>query len=99
MSQVFAFLNLKHAVKLVNLQEICVLVGVILHYIYLAAFMWMVIEGHHLYLKVIRVFDTGFDYSRIYLIVGYGIPLLIVVITGIVTASLQDTGYANDELS
>ncbi|XP_059482113.1 adhesion G protein-coupled receptor L2-like isoform X2 [Neocloeon triangulifer] len=79
-------------------QEVCVGVAVTLHYVFLAAFMWMAVEGHHLYRLVVRVFDTGRDMSRIYLCVGYGTPILIVAITCIVTGSLQDTGYANDEL-
>jgi len=76
----------------------CVAIGVVLHYVYLAAFVWMAIEGHHLYRLVVNVFDSGRNFSRIYLIVGYGAPLIIVATTGIITASLQDTGYANDEL-
>jgi 7 transmembrane receptor (Secretin family) len=81
-----------------HFQEICVLVGLILHYIFMAAFVWMAVEGHHLYLKLVKVFDSGISYSRIYLITGYGLPLVIVAVTGLVTECLQDRGYANHDL-
>jgi len=83
----------------IYLQEVCVAVAVALHYVFLAAFMWMAVEGHHLYRLVVRVFDSGRDLSRIYLAVGYGSPVALVAITCTVTAALQDSGYANDELS
>ncbi|CAB3386978.1 Hypothetical predicted protein [Cloeon dipterum] len=79
-------------------QEVCVGVAIFLHYIFLAAFMWMAVEGHLLYRMVVRVFDSGRDFSMIYLCSSYGIPLLVVSITCAITASLQDYGYANDEL-
>lgn len=76
----------------------CIGVGVALHYVFLAAFMWMAVEGHHLYRLVVRVFDSGRDLSRIYLAMGYGTPVIVVAITCIITAILNDAGYANDEL-
>ncbi|CAB3360152.1 Hypothetical predicted protein [Cloeon dipterum] len=79
-------------------QEVCVGVAISLHYIFLAAFVWMAVEGHHLYRLVVRVFDSGRDLSKIYLCLGYGIPVIIVGITVAVTVCLQDHGYANDEL-
>jgi 7 transmembrane receptor (Secretin family) len=60
--------------------------------------MWMTIEGHHLYCMLVKVFHSGRDFTRIYLALGYGVPAIVVAITGIVTASLQDTGYGNDEM-
>ncbi|XP_065332848.1 adhesion G protein-coupled receptor E5-like [Cloeon dipterum] len=79
-------------------QGVCVVVAVCFHYIFLAAFMWMAVEGHHLYRMVVRVFDSGRDFSKIYIYSGYGVPLVIVGITCTITTSLQDNGYANDEL-
>jgi hypothetical protein len=76
----------------------CVLVGLVLHYIFIAAFVWMAVEGHHLYLKLVKIFDGGRSYSRIYLIIGYGVPFLIVAVTAIVSFCLQDFGYANHDL-
>lgn len=76
----------------------CVFIGVVLHYVFLAAFMWMTIEGHHLYHMLVKVFHSGRDFTRIYFTLGYGVPAIIVAITGIVTACLQDTGYGNDDM-
>jgi 7 transmembrane receptor (Secretin family) len=47
---------------------------------------------------LVKVFHSGRDFTRIYLALGYGVPAIVVAITGIVTASLQDTGYGNDEM-
>jgi G protein-coupled receptor 133 len=77
---------------------VCIAVGVVLHYIFLAAFMWMAVEGHHLYRLVIRVFDSGRDLFRIYLIVAYGIPLIIVGVTGIIALTSADKVYGADGL-
>jgi hypothetical protein len=76
----------------------CVLVGLVLHYIFMAAFVWMAVEGHHLYLKLVQVFDSGRSYTCMYLIIGYGVPFVVVAVTGIVTVCLQDFGYANHDL-
>jgi hypothetical protein len=69
-----------------------------LHYLFLAAFCWMTIEGHHLYRMVVRVFDTGRDFRCWYLTVGYGVPALIVVLTIIVAIWRDEKAYGRDEL-
>ncbi|CAB3367912.1 Hypothetical predicted protein [Cloeon dipterum] len=76
----------------------CEEAAICLHYVFIAAFMWMVIEGHHLYRMLISVFDSGRDFSTIYICLAYGIPLVIVVVTCIITAIFSDNGYADDEL-
>ena len=40
------------------LQSGCVLVAVLLHYLYLASFGWMVLEGVFLYIMIVEVFST-----------------------------------------
>ncbi|KAF4531000.1 hypothetical protein B566_EDAN009744 [Ephemera danica] len=77
---------------------VCIAVGVVLHYVFLAAFMWMAVEGHHLYRLVIRVFDSGKDMSRLYLIVAYGTPAIIVGVTGILALASTDKVYGADGL-
>ncbi|XP_046897898.1 adhesion G-protein coupled receptor G5-like isoform X3 [Hypomesus transpacificus] len=61
----------------------CIYVGLLLHYSLLATFSWMAIEGFHLYLLLVRVFDI---YIRRYMLklclVGWGVPTLVVVIYG-----------------
>jgi hypothetical protein len=79
-------------------QELCIAVGVILHYIFLAAFMWMAIEGHHLYRLVLRVFDTGRDLSKLYIVTAYGTPAIIVGVTGTIALTTNDPVYGNDDM-
>lgn len=80
------------------LQELCIAVGVLLHYMFLAAFMWMAVEGHHLYRLVLRVFDTGRDLSKIYIIIAYGTPVIIVGVTGIIALTTKEPVYGNDDM-
>ena len=42
----------------VSLQVLCEIIAVFLHYFFLTAFTWMLVEGLHLYLKVVQVFRT-----------------------------------------
>lgn len=39
-------------------QSVCVLVAVLLHYLYLASFGWMLLEGVFLYIMIVEVFST-----------------------------------------
>ncbi|XP_078493252.1 uncharacterized protein LOC101242091 [Ciona intestinalis] len=59
----------------------CVAVSVLLHYFLLSALTWMGLEALNMYIALIRVFNT---YYRKYILkmslVGWGVPLIIVVI-------------------
>ncbi|XP_062327963.1 adhesion G-protein coupled receptor G5-like isoform X2 [Osmerus eperlanus] len=63
--------------------RVCEALGLLLHYSLLATFSWMAIEGFHLYLLLVRVFNI---YIRRYLLklclVGWGVPTVVVVIYG-----------------
>ncbi|XP_026234874.1 adhesion G-protein coupled receptor G1-like [Anabas testudineus] len=62
----------------------CRALGLILHWSLLASISWMALEGFHLYLLLVRVFNI---YVRRYLLklslVGWGVPTLTAVICGI----------------
>ena len=54
----------------------------LLHYVLLVSFMWIFIEGIHLYRltkNAFEVFTT--DWMRYYILLAYGGPLVIVVVT------------------
>jgi len=56
--------------------------GILLHYVLLVSFMWIFIEGIHLYLltkNAIKVYTT--NWMRYYALLAYGGPLAIVGIT------------------
>lgn len=60
---------------------LCFYMALVLHYSLLATFTWMALEGFHLYLLLVRVFNI---YIRKYLLklclVGWGVPAAIVSI-------------------
>ncbi|XP_034535401.1 adhesion G protein-coupled receptor G3-like isoform X2 [Notolabrus celidotus] len=63
---------------------VCHGLGVVLHWSLLTTFTWMALEGFHLYLLLVRVFNI---YVRRYLLklslVGWGLPTLIALVCGI----------------
>ncbi|XP_006993132.3 adhesion G protein-coupled receptor E5 isoform X3 [Peromyscus maniculatus bairdii] len=70
----------------------CQMVAMLLHYLFLAAFCWMALEGVELYFLVVRVFQ-GQGLSTLWrCLIGYGVPLLIVAISA---ASRMD-GYGHE---
>ena len=46
---------------------VCTFVAVMLHYFYLVAFGWMMLEGVYLYLMVVKVFNTVIKMKLYYL--------------------------------
>ena len=63
-----------------------------LHYFFLAVFTWMLLEGVQLYRMVVMVFNATMRPLYLYL-TGYGTPLVIVVISAIISPS----GYGTDQ--
>ncbi|XP_057372837.1 adhesion G protein-coupled receptor L3-like isoform X2 [Daphnia carinata] len=61
--------------------DLCLSIAVFLHLFFLCAFSWMFIEGLYMWLLLVKVFPgTGLKRWQYYLI-GYGLPVLVVVIT------------------
>ncbi|XP_074663101.1 adhesion G-protein coupled receptor G6-like isoform X2 [Tubulanus polymorphus] len=70
---------------------LCKIAAVLLHYFLLSSFTWMLIEAFYMYLALIKVFQPYFN--RILLkfsLVGWGLPLIIVIIT--MAVSFQSYG-------
>ncbi|XP_014911616.1 adhesion G-protein coupled receptor G2-like [Poecilia latipinna] len=69
--------------------ELCLYVALLLHYSLLASFTWMALEGFHLYLLLVKVFNV---YVRRYLlklsVVGWGLPAVIVSVVVIIDKNL-----------
>ncbi|XP_036897530.1 LOW QUALITY PROTEIN: adhesion G protein-coupled receptor G3 [Sturnira hondurensis] len=75
------FINLEHDPKLSSVT--CWARGAIFHYFLLCVFTWMGLEAFHLYLLIIRVFNTYFRHYFLKLsLVGWGLPALMVIGTG-----------------
>ncbi|XP_058135928.1 adhesion G protein-coupled receptor G3 [Dasypus novemcinctus] len=61
----------------------CWVRGAVFHYFLLCTFTWMGLEAFHLYLLVIRVFNTYFrHYFLRTSLLGWGLPALMVISTG-----------------
>ncbi|XP_064390034.1 adhesion G protein-coupled receptor L3-like [Halichondria panicea] len=67
----------------------CVFVAVWLHYFFLASFSWMLCEGIMLYLMLVVVFSKLSEKWWFFLLVGYGLPVIPVVIT----VAVSTAGY------
>ncbi|XP_069783227.1 adhesion G protein-coupled receptor E1-like isoform X5 [Narcine bancroftii] len=74
-------------------KAICGAIAGILHYLFLACFMWMLLEGFQLYLMVVKVFQAQSLQGMYTYPVAYGIPALIVI----VSAAVYPQGYGTRE--
>lgn len=61
-------------------QHICFGVSVAMFYTYLASFFWMLVEGIHVYLMIIKVFKSSRQ-MRVYMVIGWVLPAIIVTLT------------------
>ena len=55
----------------VLLQKLCSAMAVIQHLTHIAIFSWMLVEGIHLYIKLVKVFSVKKLYVT-YIIIGWG---------------------------
>ncbi|XP_039108282.1 adhesion G protein-coupled receptor E2 isoform X2 [Hyaena hyaena] len=74
------------AINQTKIKVLCAIIAGALHYLYLASFTWMLLEGLHLFLTARNL--TVVNYSgvnrfmkRLMFPVGYGVPVLIVAIS------------------
>ncbi|XP_028316297.1 adhesion G-protein coupled receptor G4 isoform X2 [Gouania willdenowi] len=59
--------------------DLCIATAATLHYFLLASFTWMGLEAVHMYLALVKVFNTYIpSYILKFCAVGWGVPLLIV---------------------
>uniref|UniRef100_A0A8C5X260 Adhesion G-protein coupled receptor G2 n=1 Tax=Malurus cyaneus samueli TaxID=2593467 RepID=A0A8C5X260_9PASS len=66
-------------IALYDTRGLCIAVAVLLHYFLLVSFTWMGLEAFHMYLALVKVFNT---YVRKYIlkfcVVGWGLPAVVV---------------------
>ncbi|XP_058246386.1 adhesion G-protein coupled receptor D1 isoform X3 [Hemibagrus wyckioides] len=68
----------------------CKVMAVLLHFFFLCAFAWMLVEGLHLYSMVIKVFGSEGSKHFYYYGIGWGSPVVICVVS--ITSSLSSYG-------
>ncbi|NXO68979.1 AGRD1 protein, partial [Phainopepla nitens] len=72
----------------------CKILAILLHFFFLSAFAWMLVEGFHLYSMVIKVFGSEESKHLYYYGIGWGCPLVICVIAA--TSSLDSYGESGN---
>ncbi|XP_062920840.1 adhesion G protein-coupled receptor L2 isoform X9 [Mobula hypostoma] len=65
-------------VNKVNYQIACSIFAGVLHFFFLAAFIWMCLEGVQLYLMLVEVFESEYSRKKYFYLCGYLIPAIIV---------------------
>ncbi|KAM4041383.1 adhesion G-protein coupled receptor G6 isoform 2-T2 [Anomaloglossus baeobatrachus] len=75
-----------------DINELCIAVAALLHFFLLASFTWMGLEAVHMYIALVKVFNT---YIRRYIlkfcIIGWGIPAVVVAI--VLASTYKDSAY------
>ncbi|KAL3994676.1 7 transmembrane receptor (Secretin family) protein [Acanthocheilonema viteae] len=74
-------------------KTVCRAIAVALHYFFLAAFCWMLLEGYQLYLMLVQVFEDEEGKTIVYCLFAYGFPAVIVA----VTAGVAWSNYSTDQ--
>ncbi|XP_049729389.1 adhesion G-protein coupled receptor G2 isoform X3 [Elephas maximus indicus] len=73
-------------IALYNMRGLCISVAVFLHYFLLVSFTWMGLEAFHMYLALVKVFNT---YIRKYIlkfcIVAWGLPAVVVAVVLVIS--------------
>uniref|UniRef100_A0A7N6AHR0 Adhesion G protein-coupled receptor D1 n=1 Tax=Anabas testudineus TaxID=64144 RepID=A0A7N6AHR0_ANATE len=72
----------------------CKIMAVLLHFFFLSAFAWMLVEGLHLYSMVVKVFGSENSKHIYYYGIGWGCPLLICVVS--ITSALDSYGKVDN---
>ncbi|XP_075390732.1 adhesion G-protein coupled receptor D1 [Tenrec ecaudatus] len=72
----------------------CRALAVLLHYFFLSAFAWMLVEGLHLYSMVIKVFGSEDSKHLYYYGIGWGSPLVVCIIS--MSSAIDSYGSSNN---
>lgn len=75
-------------------QIACPIFAGLLHYFFLAAFSWMCLEGIHLYLMLVEVFESEYSRKKYYYLGGYCFPALVVGIAAAIDYRSYGTNKA-----
>eukprot|EP00058_Branchiostoma_floridae_P027783 XP_002613274.1 hypothetical protein BRAFLDRAFT_68239 [Branchiostoma floridae] len=65
-------------------QVVCDVIAIVLHYLFLAVFTWMCVEGVELYVLLVKVFNLKMNRLLYYHLVGYGAPAVVVGISVVI---------------
>ncbi|XP_064626823.1 adhesion G protein-coupled receptor L2-like isoform X4 [Lineus longissimus] len=71
---------------------LCSVIAGVLHFLFLASFAWMCLEGVQLYVMLIEVFEAERSRVKWYYLSGYGLPAVVVAIA----AGVHHEGYGTE---
>ena len=81
MTECIFLLSVRMRSSLVQLESICKLVAIFLHYSFQCLFTWMLIESIHLYRMLTEIRDVNHGPMRFYYFLGYTTPAIIVALS------------------
>ncbi|XP_033644848.1 adhesion G-protein coupled receptor D1-like isoform X2 [Asterias rubens] len=76
----------------VEIKVVCKVIAFFLHFFYLSAFGWMLVEGVHLYMKVVKVYGSENIKIYRYVLIGWVAPAAICLIS----VAVNVEGYGTD---
>ncbi|XP_004399072.1 PREDICTED: EGF-like module-containing mucin-like hormone receptor-like 3 [Odobenus rosmarus divergens] len=84
------------AIDRTEIKVLCTIIAGALHYLYLASFIWMLLEGLHLFLTarnltVVNYSSVSRFMKKFMFPVGYGVPAIIVAISAVIKSDLYGT--------
>uniref|UniRef100_UPI00398E45F5 adhesion G-protein coupled receptor G2-like isoform X22 n=1 Tax=Pristiophorus japonicus TaxID=55135 RepID=UPI00398E45F5 len=81
-----------------NIEGLCIAVAVFLHYFLLVSFTWMSLEAFHMYLALVKVFNTYVHrYMLKFCVIGWGTPIVVIAVVLITGPTNYGLGkYAKD---
>ncbi|XP_033737458.1 adhesion G protein-coupled receptor L3-like [Pecten maximus] len=74
-------------------QVSCAVIALLLHFFFLSAFTWMLMEAVQIVIMLVQVFDTAKSNLKYFYLAGYGIPIVIVA----TTAGIDFTAYGTPQ--
>ncbi|KAG5885179.1 hypothetical protein JTB14_000942 [Gonioctena quinquepunctata] len=75
-----------------NVSITCICIVTLLHYFHITTFFWMFVEGLYLYILVVETLTRENFKLRVYACVGWGLPMIFIVIWAIVKSFLPSSG-------
>ncbi|XP_051950332.1 cadherin EGF LAG seven-pass G-type receptor 3 [Xyrauchen texanus] len=76
-----------------ELQFLCTVVAILLHYFFMSAFAWLFVEALHIYRMQTEARNINYGAMRFYYAIGWGVPAII---TGL-AVGLDPEGYGNPD--
>nr|XP_035947652.1 adhesion G protein-coupled receptor E2-like [Halichoerus grypus] len=83
------------AIDRTEIKVLCTITAGALHYLYLASFTWMLLEGLHLFLSARNLMVVNYSsvsrvMKKLMFPVGYGVPAIIVAISAAPVLSFME---------